>query len=135
MQKFLPLLIAITVAGCARLPQPSQNADALFDQLANEYVAGYLAWRPQTGTALGFHEYDGKATDLSRPSLDAELTRLKSFDEKLATLDAATLTPRASYDYRILRGSIQREIFGFEQMKIHSQNPMTYAGSLDVNIY
>src|SRR5205085_8826052 len=41
----------------------------------------------------------------------------------------------AYYDYRILRGAIQREIFSFEQMRIYSQNPMTYAGVLDVNIY
>ena len=37
-----------------------------FEQLSREYLAGYLAWRPQSGTSLGFHEYDGKLTDFSR---------------------------------------------------------------------
>jgi uncharacterized protein (DUF885 family) len=103
--------------------------------LADEYLAGYLAWRPQTGTALGFHEYDGKLTDFSQASLDAELARLKAFGQRLGQLKSNRLSRQAFYDYRILGSAIQREIFGFEQMQSYSQNPMTYAGALDVNIY
>jgi len=139
MQKLLLFIVAVLVPGCAKLPQPNSSShsdgDAAFDQLANEYMNGFLQWRPQTGTALGFHEYDGKVTDLSRPSLDAELARLKSFEQRLSASDAKSLGTRAAYDYRILQNTIRREIFGFEQMQIHSQNPMTYAGTLDVNIY
>src|SRR6266700_934923 len=139
MQKLLLFVLVVLIAGCARLPQPNSyshsDGDAAFDRLANEYVTGYLQWRPQTGTALGFHEYDGKVTDLSRPSLDAELARLKSFEQRLSASDAKSLDTHAAYDYRILQNTIRREIFGFEQMQIHSQNPMTYASTLDVNIY
>lgn len=132
-------MVGLLMAGCSR-PSPTLRStgngpDAAFTQLANEYLAGYLAWRPQTGTALGFHEYDGQVTDYSQRSLNAELTRLKSFDQRLRDLKTAPLSRHASYDYRILRSAIQREIFGFEQMQSYSQNPMTYAGALDVNIY
>jgi len=113
----------------------AQNADASFTSLAEGYIQGYLAWRPQAGTTLGFHEFDGKMTDYSQASLGAELKRLQSFDKRLAELDPHQLSPRASYDYRILRGAVKREIFGFDQMQNYSQNPMTYAGVLDVNIY
>ena len=133
------LLLVIVLAGCAKLPPSSDSTgnerDATFARLADEYIAGYLAWRPQTGTTLGFHEYDGRVTDFSQTSLDAELARLKSFDQRLAGLNKERLSPHDFYDYRILRGAIKREIFGFEQMRIYSQNPMTYAGVLDVNIY
>src|SRR5690242_10155881 len=126
------------VLGAVALPLSSaqaQSADENFAKLAGEYIDGYLAWRPQTGTALGFHQYDGKITDFSKASLDRELARLQSFDRRLAELEAGHLSPQASYDYRILRGAIKREIFSFDQMQIYSQNPMTYAGALDVNIY
>jgi uncharacterized protein (DUF885 family) len=53
----------------------------------------------------------------------------------LGQLNTNRLSRQALYDYRILRSSIQREVFGFEQMQSHTQNPMTYAGALDVNIY
>ena len=129
-------LCGLLAGGCAKhsLSTITNDADAAFEQTAHEYIASFLAWRPQTGTALGFHEYDGQVTDLSRPSLDAELARLKSFDSRLTGLDPRRLSKRAAYDYRILRGTIGREIFGFDQMQIYSHNPMTYA-SLDVNIY
>jgi len=138
MKKFL-LLSALMLAGCARLPQPSSTAakqsDATFAKVADEYLAGFLAWRPQTGTTLGLHQYDGKVTDFSQASLNAELARLKTFERRLGALATTDLSPEDSYDYRILRGAIKREIFGFEQMQIYSRNPMTYAGVLDVSIY
>jgi uncharacterized protein (DUF885 family) len=131
----LALLALFTV----NLLQPrlgrAQDSDAAFTKLAEDYLQGYLAWRPQTGTTLGFHQYDGKITDFSQPSLDAELARLQSFDRRLAELDTKKLSTEAFYDYRILRGAIKREIFSFDQMQIYSQNPMTYAGVIDVNIY
>jgi len=40
---------------------------------------------------FGFHEYDGKVTDFSQRSLEAELARLKMFDERLANLNTERL--------------------------------------------
>jgi len=138
VQKLLILLPLLLIAGCAQ-PTPTssstrRDADTQFSRLADEYIAGHLAWRPQTGTTLGFHQYDGKVTDLSRASLDTELARLNSFDSRLGGLDTAKLSQQASYDFRILRGIIRREIFGFDQMQIYSKNPMTYL-AVDINIY
>jgi len=137
--KRLLLLFPILLAGCTRpapTPGPSTHAaDAAFGRLADDYIAGYLAWRPLSGTALGLHQYDGQVTDYSRASLDKELARLKSFDQQLGALDTNQLSREAFYDYRILRSAIQREIFGFEEMRIYSDNPMTYADALDVSVY
>ncbi|MBI4585936.1 MAG: hypothetical protein HY717_18150 [Planctomycetes bacterium] len=67
----------------AAAPAPAA-ADAEFSRLVEEFLDGYLAWRPQLGTMLGLHQYDGKVTDFRRATLEAELARLKSFEEKLA---------------------------------------------------
>ena len=136
---FVSALLIFSAAGCARISPSNASAEAATDwqfaQIAKEFTAGYLAWRPQTGTALGFHEYDGKLTDYSRGSLDAELNRLKQFDQKLAGFDARALSPRSFYDFRILRAAISNERFKFEQMESYTKNPMTYADVIDVNIY
>jgi len=92
------LLLGCLLAGCTR-PAPAPRAstgeaDAAFARLADEYIAGYLAWRPQTGTSLGLHEYDGEVTDYSQASLAAELARLKSFDQRLGQLKARQLSRR-----------------------------------------
>ena len=137
MHKLLSISICSIFAVGAWTPHSAFSSEddpnATFDRLVAEYVTGYLAWRPQTGTALGFHEYDGKVTNLSKPSQDSELARLKSFEQQLLALDPAHLDTKSAYDYRILFGSVRREIFGFEQAQIYSRNPMVYA-AMDVNI-
>lgn len=138
MKKCLLLLLCLLTShkGLTSDSNSGQSkTDAAFNRLADDYIAGYLAWRPQTGTALGFHQHDGKVTDFSRRSLDSELARLHKFDQQLGALNTNGLSTKAFYDYRILRNAIKREIFAFEEMGIYERNPMTYAGVLDVNIY
>src|SRR4051812_30286386 len=83
LMKNLFALLLILTSGCAKVSPAkvvrSANAEQDFSQISEEFLKGYLAWRPQTGTSLGFHEYDGKVTDFSRDSLNAELARLKRF--------------------------------------------------------
>lgn len=133
------LLLIVLFAGCSQTgtlaPSSPADADGKFAALADEFLAGHLAWRPQTGTALGLHEYDGRMTDFSRASLEAELARLKRFDLRLKDFAGDSLSPRASYDFRILRSAVRKEILKFEDRRVFSENPMTYAGALNVNIY
>ena len=136
--KIILVCLTILLGGCAghkTSESAAQAPDSAFPHLASDYLAGYLAWRPQTGTSLGLHQFDGKVTDFTQASLDAEFARLKFFDHRLAELDTNGLSPGHFYDYRILRSAIQREMVSFEDLKSYWQNPMTYAGMLDVNIY
>jgi uncharacterized protein (DUF885 family) len=137
--RILALLSVCLLTACASRQSPNghtaASADTAFVRLADEFLAGYLAWRPQAGTSLGLHEYDGKLTDYGGGSLAAELARLKSFDRRLDGLNPAALSPRSSYDCRILRAAVRKEIFKFEERQVFTQNPMTYAGALNVNIY
>ncbi len=133
----LPLLLPLAwlLAGCSELLAADPAVETRFALLSEEFISGYLAWRPATGTALGLHEHDGKLTDLSHASLLNEVTRLKLFDQKLASLPVASLGPKSLHDYRVLRAGIANELFAFEDLQSYTRNPMTYAGVLDVNIY
>src|SRR5205085_10634208 len=62
----------------------AQTGDSEYEAVAEEYIKTYLAAHPLEGTALGLHEYDGKISDYSRLALDAELSRLRRFDDRLA---------------------------------------------------
>lgn len=127
------------LVGCAGLTteksSTAANSDAEFTRLTDEFLTGYLSWRPQTGTTLGLHEYDGKVTDFGPASLAAELERLRRFDQKLAALPPKSLSSPALYDCRILQAGIKGELFNFEEMHSHTLNPMTYANAMDVNVY
>ena len=90
------LLIALLALLLASAACAAQTQDAEYEAVAEEYVKTYLAAHPLQGTALGFHEYDGKISDYSRLALDAELSRLRRFDDRLAKFDPKNLSPRQS---------------------------------------
>ena len=126
------ILLALCFSKAVFAVQPQ---DAEYEAVAEEYVKTYLVAHPLRGTALGFHEYDGKISDYSRLALDAELSRLRRFDDRLAKFDPAKLSPRQSIDLRILQAAVKRELFEMQDMSVFERNPMVYARAADVNVY
>jgi uncharacterized protein (DUF885 family) len=131
-RSFVALLLAFSFATTGFA---AQTQDAEYEAVAEEYVKTYLAAHPLRGTALGFHEYDGKISDYSRLALDAELSRLRRFDDRLAKFDPAKLSPRQSIDLRILQAAVKRDLFEMQDMSVFERNPMVYARAADVNVY
>ncbi len=112
-----------------------QTPDEEYENVAEEYIKGYFMARPLEGTALGLHEFDGKISDYSRLALDAELSRLHRFDDRLSKFDLAKLSPRHAIDVRILQAAIRKELFLREEMSAFERNPMVYARAADLNVY
>jgi uncharacterized protein (DUF885 family) len=112
-----------------------QTPDSDYEAIAEEFIKGYFTARPLLGTAIGLHEYDGKITDYSRLALDAELSRLKRFEDRLQKFELDKLSQRQSIDLRILQAAIRNEIFQREAMAIYERDPMVYARAADVNVY
>lgn len=139
MRRFLgfALVVAWLAAGlrAAETPAVPPGPARTFDALARDYLKGYFAWRPPTASGLGFHDYDGRLTDFSRESLAAELARLKDYDARVGRFDTTGLDPETRMNFRVLQTSIKREIFGFEDLKMFTRNPMTYAGAIDISPY
>ncbi len=134
MKKRLTILLALLICfSCTH--QSNTNADEAFQKLSEDYIKGYLDWRPTLGTALGFHQYDGKMTDISKASIAKEIARLKNFDQKMATIDTSSLSHEAFIDYRMLRSGINSEISGMIDTRVLYRNPMQYANTADVSIY
>ena len=120
---------------CLSLVLAAQTPDSEYEAVAEEYIKGYLAAHPLEGTALGLHEYDGKITDYSRLALDAELSRLRRFDDRLSKFDPSKLSLRQSIDLRILQAAVKKDLFEMQDMSVFERNPMTYALAADVNVY
>jgi uncharacterized protein (DUF885 family) len=108
------------------------NSD--FEKMAEQFLNEYLTWRPETGTYLGLHEYDGKVSDYSESSINEEIARLNNYKNLLKTIDASQLNPQNYIDYKMLQNEIDKSLFGLSERRGWKRNPMTYA-SVDVNIY
>src|SRR3977135_3520519 len=113
----------------------AEAEDGEYEAVAEEYIKGYLGAHPLEGTALGLHEYDGKITDYSRLALDAEVSRLRRFDDRLSKFDRSKLGPRQSIDLRILQAAVKKDLFEMQEMSVFERNPMVYARAADVNVY
>jgi uncharacterized protein (DUF885 family) len=132
---FILLLVALCF-----FPEPirgfaAETEDGEYEAVAEEYIKGYLGAHPLEGTALGLHEYDGKITDYSRLALDAELSRLRRFDDRLSKFDPGKLSSRQSIDLRILQAAVKKDLFEMQDMSTFERNPMVYARAADVNVY
>lgn len=135
MKVFARVLSIIALSFACVCNVAAQTPDGEYEAVAEEYIKGYFAARPLQGTALGLHEYDGKITDYSRLALDAELSRLRRFDDRLKKFDPDKLSQRQSIDLRILQAAIKKELFQMQEMSIFERNPMVYARAADVNVY
>jgi len=139
MKKIAFLLIPLALLmGCKQKPVAGGDklsGDAAFQKFSDDYLAGYFAWRPGLAVTLGFHQYDGKFTSLSKASIATELARLQKFDDQMDNADTASFSKPTFYDFRILHSAIKQEIFSFEDMAEFTKNPMTYAGAFDVSVY
>src|SRR5215471_19398016 len=87
------------------------GSDAAFARMSDEFLDGYLAWRPLAATSLGLHEYDGRITDYRRASIDAELARLTHFEMEVASFHPKSLGPETRFDRELLLAGIRNELF------------------------
>ncbi|MBA3762227.1 MAG: DUF885 domain-containing protein [Chthoniobacterales bacterium] len=135
MKRFRLLFFALATALVLTSYAADQKEAAELDKIAEEYIKGWLAAHPLMATSLGFHEYDGRINDFTRLAIDAELSRLKRFDDRLKKFDPIKLSARAAVDLRILQSAIRRDLFDIQDFAVFENNPMTYAQALDVNVY
>jgi uncharacterized protein (DUF885 family) len=135
LSRKLLLLIFLLTLCFSRAALAAQVEDAEYEAVAEEYIKTYLAAHPLEGTTLGLHEYDGKISDYSRLALDAELSRLRRFDDRLAKFDPSKLSARQSIDLRILQAAVKKDLFEMQDMSVFERNPMVYANAADVNVY
>src|SRR5260370_17558576 len=110
MKRFLLLILFAIVPAL----NAAQNTDADFSAVAEEFIKGYLNARPLLATRLGFHEYDGRTDDFSRLALDAELQRLRRFDDRLRKFEPQELNTRNGIDLRLLQAAIATQLFEFQ---------------------
>src|SRR5881394_1845808 len=131
MKRFLLLILFAVVPAL----NAAQNTDADFSAVAEEFIKGYLNARPLLATRLGFHEYDGRTNDFSRLALDAELQRLRRFEDRLRKFEPEELNARNGIDLRILQAAIANELFEIQDVHKFERNPMIYAHCGDLNTY
>ena len=129
-----PTMILVMALVGADAP-PTTPADKAFQAAADEFLSGYLAFRPHTALELGIHEYDGKLADYSQDALARELTRLKTSEERFARWPVEELTPAARADRDVLLAGLRKAKFESDGAEAFQKNPITYLLAIQVDNY
>jgi uncharacterized protein (DUF885 family) len=127
----IPLSLAISASIANATPQDDQ-----FQKIAHDYIEGLLQSHPEDSTELGDHRFDDKLTDYSVESRAKELARAKQARQQLEAFnDLSQLTGANQVDVRLLKESIDNEIFGIEELKEWQWDPLVYNQSLANSLY
>jgi uncharacterized protein (DUF885 family) len=121
----------IAIASAFATPQDEQ-----FEKIAKDYIEDLLQTHPEYATELGDHRFDDRLTDYSNDAVAKELARAKQFRQQLETFnDLNQLSGPNKIDLRLLKDSIDNEIFGLEELKEREWNPLVYNQSLANSLY
>jgi uncharacterized protein (DUF885 family) len=113
----------------------ASSQDDAFQKIAHDYIEQYLRNNPEEATELGDHRFDGQLTDYSSEARANDLATQKEFRNKLNGIDGSQLTGANSIDFRILKESIDYQIFQAEELKEAEWNPLLYMQSLANSLY
>ena len=127
----IALAFALPCVAASATPQDQQ-----FQKIAHDYIEGMLQSHPENATELGDHRFDDKLTDYSAESRAKELARAKEARQQLEAFnDLSQLTGANQVDVRLLKESIDNEIFGIEELKEWQWDPLVYNQSLANSLY
>src|SRR6266404_3317391 len=108
----------------------AQSEDEKFDKLTQDFLKGYFMASPIGATYIGVHDYDNVLDDVSAAAVDAEVKRLSTFKQNLASINAKALSKAKNIDQRILVENIDESLFSYNELKEYTWNPMVYTGAL-----
>jgi uncharacterized protein (DUF885 family) len=124
-------LLLLSLAPALATPE-----DDRFQKLAKDYIEGMLQSHPEYATELGDHRFDDRLTDYSDDTVARELARAKEARKQLEQFsDLTRLTGPNRVDVRLLKDSIDNEIFDLEELKEREWNPLLYNQSLANSLY
>jgi uncharacterized protein (DUF885 family) len=99
------------------------DSDEYLDQV-------YFPHQPTVGTLVGYHQYDSRLEDLSKPSIDAEIAALKKYEERFASMQSkAVFDPVTHGDCEIILGSIRSRLLTLQTIRPWQKNPDNYSST------
>ncbi len=110
------------------------SSDSL-TELENKVYTHLFTIRPDYAIFLGLHDYDGLLPQFSAESVENWTLKAKDLVEQLKQTDTAGFDERRSLDRELLVMLLEKTLFDFQDLHIHTEDPITYSSSLNVQTY
>ncbi len=133
IRRSAPLLLLALASCTTGLRAPATIPDD--DPVGRSFLGQMFAFSPGAGVSAGLHQYDGRAPDLSAPTIAAHVAAMRAQREQVSRAIAQERDPERGLRLRAICGAIEDELFRLEVQRVYSRNPMRYADAIDASIY
>ena len=139
-RRFSCIATAIAViglcAGCTHAADaPVDKSAPAFAALVDEYLDQFAARNPSIAAGNGIHTHDGALEDFSASAIAEQVSWLRAFRARLASLNPAPLTADERVDRRILLGIVDGWLLDLDTVKTWTRNPMIYASAISSGVH
>lgn len=115
------------------LPEAGMNTmTGQFHDLSERYIKGMFDFSPHHGSAAGLHDYDWRQPDLSGVAIRARVREVHAFSRELEATNPADLSKDDAFDFRLLKSTVDSEIYQWESEQDYLRNPLWYSRALDL---
>ena len=131
-------IFLVSCSGDKAMTTVDPIASEAFRAFVDDYFKALFEFSPTSGTASGFHEYDGKLEDYSAAAFQARVTALRSMETRLDALNRQKLAFDEAIDSAILDGQIKSELQDIQVIETWRRSPKAYielpGGAIDLLI-
>jgi uncharacterized protein (DUF885 family) len=124
----LGLMLALLAPAVQAAAPERPVGDQRLDALAVRFFAETWRLDPVRATGVGVHDYDDRITDSSASGVAERVALAKRTLAELKAIDPATYGAEASYDARILEGSLESTLLSLQTRQGWRHNPSLYTG-------
>lgn len=122
--------VAFACGGSKSAPVPISeapaDANAAFEQRADEIYWAHLDFRPHQAIGMGHHRYDGQVPDRTPEAIAAEVSRLRAAIGWLEATDATKLSFDNQLDRDVLLAEARRALFELHELRRPFRHPIFY---------
>jgi uncharacterized protein (DUF885 family) len=101
-----------------------------FSGIVDSYIEATNGYQPVGASARGFHEGDGMLGDRSVTSIEARMSDVRSFLERLRVLDRTVLAGEEPYEADLLERRLKWELTENEQVRSWQRGPGGYLATI-----
>jgi len=129
----------LVISACSSAPQPppaaAPSGDTAFDEVARAYLQDLYRRNPTYATYLGIHTYNDRIEDYSRQGVNDAIGSARRFRERVAAIDARTLSASNQLDHEQLLRAIDSRLLTLETVKPWARDPDSYSSGLTRTAY
>jgi len=108
----------------------TENWQQKFQKVSDEYFDQvYFPYAPTAGTLAGYHQYDTQLENYSHQSIDAEVSALKNFEQRVSAIPASALDQTTRGDREIVLGNIRSTLLTLQTIRPWQKNPDIYSST------